>query len=89
MPALEALACGAPLVTTKGSVMEDVVGDAALLVPPGDVRALSGALDMLARGDAGLGLRRARGIAVAERHTWEACAEGHLAVYRSVAPGRR
>jgi glycosyltransferase involved in cell wall biosynthesis len=89
MPALEALACGAPLVTTKGSVMEDVVGDAALLVPPGDVRALSGALDMLARGDAGLALRRARGIAVAERHTWEACAEGHVAVYRSVAPGRR
>ncbi len=49
MPALEALACEAPLVTTKGSVMEDLVGDAALLVPSGDVLALSGALDMLAR----------------------------------------
>ena len=88
MPALEALACGAPLVTTKGSVMEDVVGDAALLVPPGDVRGLSGALDMLARGDAGLSARRARGRAVADRHTWEACAEAHVAVYRSVADRR-
>jgi len=88
MPALEALACGAPLVTTKGSVMEDVVGDAALLVAPGDVRALAGALDMLVRGDSALAVRRARGLAVAARHTWEACAEAHVTVYRSVATRR-
>jgi len=87
MPALEALACGAPLVTTRGSVMEDLVGDTALLVPFADIRALSGALNMLARGDARLADRRARGRAVAARHTWEACAEGHLAVYRSVLRG--
>jgi glycosyltransferase involved in cell wall biosynthesis len=88
MPALEALSCGAPLVTTKGSVMEDVVGEAALLVPRGDIRALSGALDMLARGDSGLTARQARGRAIAARHTWEACAKGHIAVYRSVASPR-
>ncbi len=41
LPALEALACGAPLVTTTGSAMEEVVGDAALLVPPGDVDGLA------------------------------------------------
>ena len=84
MPALEALACGAPLVTTKGSVMEDVVGDAALLVGPGDIRALSGALDMLVRGNSRLASRRARGLAIAARHTWEACAAAHVDVYRSV-----
>ena len=32
LPALEALACGTPLVTTTGSALEEVVGDAALLV---------------------------------------------------------
>ena len=84
MPALEALACDSPLVTTKGSVMEEVVGDAALLVPAGDVEALAGALDMLVRGDARLEGRRARGRIIAARHTWERCAEEHLAVYRSV-----
>jgi glycosyltransferase involved in cell wall biosynthesis len=88
MPALEALSCGAPLVTTKGSVMEDVVGEAALLVPPGDVRALSGALDMVVRGDAALATRQARGRAIAERHTWQACADRHVAVYRSVLSDR-
>lgn len=84
LPALEALACGAPLVTTSGSAMEEVVGEAALLVPPNDVAALAGALDMLVRGDASLAGRRARGVAIASRHTWEACAESHMAVYRSV-----
>ena len=36
LPALEALACGAPLVTTEGTAMAELAGAAALLVPPGD-----------------------------------------------------
>jgi glycosyltransferase involved in cell wall biosynthesis len=87
MPALEALACEAPLVTTKGSVMEEMVGGAALLVPPGDVDALAGALDMLVRGDALLDDRRALGRQMAARHTWAACAEGHLDVYQAAVRG--
>lgn len=85
LPALEALACGAPLVTTAGSVMEEIVAGAALLVEPGDADALAGVLDMLVRGDAALEDRRQRGLAVAARHTWEASAAAHVAVYRSVA----
>ena len=85
LPALEALACGAPLVTTSGSAMEEVAGGAALLVDPGDVDGLAGALDMLVRGDAGLAARRQRGLAVAARHTWEASASAHVAVYRDAA----
>ena len=82
LPALEALACEAPLVTTRDSVMEETVGGAALLVPAGDSEALAGALDMLVRGDAGLRARRLAGRAIAARHTWEASAAGHVAVYR-------
>jgi hypothetical protein len=67
--------------------MEEVVGDAALLVAPGDVAALAGALDMLVRGDARLGGRRERGIAIAAAYTWEACAERHMAVHRSLVDG--
>ena len=84
LPALEALACGAPLVTTTGSAMEEVAEGAALLVPPGDVDALAGALDMLLRGDEALAARRRRGLAVAARYTWAASAAGHAEAYRSV-----
>ena len=87
LPALEALACEAPLVTTKGSVMEEVVGPAALLVPPGDTEGLAGALDMLVRGDARLAGRRALGRAIAAKHTWARCTDAHVEVYRSVVGG--
>lgn len=83
LPVLEALACGAPLVTTAGTVMEELADGAALLVEPGDVDGLAGALDMLVRGDDGLAGRRSRGLEVAARYTWEASVEGHLAAYRA------
>ncbi|MGH9153087.1 MAG: glycosyltransferase family 4 protein, partial [Acidimicrobiales bacterium] len=85
LPALEALACGAPLVTTTGSAMEEMAAGAAMLVGPGDVDGLAGVLDMLVRGDAGVEARRQRGFAVAARHTWEASGRAHAELYRAVA----
>jgi glycosyltransferase involved in cell wall biosynthesis len=83
LPALEALACGAPLVTTTGSAMEEIAGDAALLVAPGDERALADALDALLRDDPGLPARRARGLTRAAGATWDGAADLHVAAYRS------
>jgi glycosyltransferase involved in cell wall biosynthesis len=83
LPALEALACGTPLVTTTGSAMQEVVQGAAVLVAPGDVDGLAGALDLLVRRDDGLPTRRTRGLAVAARHNWAASAAGHLDAYRA------
>lgn len=83
LPVLEALACGAPVVTTAGSAMEEVAAGGALTVASGDVHALAGALDMLVRGDALLSDRREQGMAVAAEHTWDRSAEGHVAAYRA------
>ncbi len=82
LPALEALACGAALVTTTGSAMAEVVGDAALLIDPGDTDALATALGRLLD-DVALGdrLRRA-GPNQAAPYTWAASIERHLAAYR-------
>ena len=89
LPALEALACGTPLVTTTGSAMQEVVQGAAVLVAPGDVDGLAGALDLLVRRDDGLPARRTRGLAVAARHNWAASAAGHLDAYRAaIAQGK-
>ncbi|HEY3239783.1 MAG TPA: glycosyltransferase family 1 protein [Acidimicrobiia bacterium] len=82
LPALEALACGAPLVTTAGSPMEAVAGEAAVVVPAGNAGALAWALRRVLD-DAGVGgrLRRA-GPEAASTYTWEASAKAHLEAYR-------
>jgi glycosyltransferase involved in cell wall biosynthesis len=80
LPALEALACGAPLVTTEGTAMAEMSGAAALLVPPGDVAALAHALAeglVSGRGTE----RRALGLAVAGERTWEASVAAHVEAY--------
>ena len=92
LPALEALACGATLVTTSGTAMEEVAGTAALLVPPGDVGALGEVLDQVLAGaidPATAAARRSEGLAVAAAHTWEASADIHVAAYRTAAHRRR
>jgi glycosyltransferase involved in cell wall biosynthesis len=80
LPALEALACGAPLVTTQGTAMAEVAGEAATLVPPGSVSELADALEgILRQGSADE--RRRQGIGVASRYTWEASVALHLDAY--------
>ena len=84
LPALEAMACGAPLVTTKGSAMEEVTGDGAFLIPPGDPAALAEALEAAILGGPEVDRRRARALETAARYTWDASAADHVDVYRSV-----
>jgi glycosyltransferase involved in cell wall biosynthesis len=85
LPALEAMACGAPVVTTSGSAMEEVAGDAAILVAPGDTVALSGALESVLAGSGPDPDRRQRGLDIAARHTWAASADRHMEAYRRAA----
>ena len=89
LPALEALACGSPLITTSGTAMEEVAGEASVLVEPGDVRGLADALDArLSHSSEATGPevdRRRRGFEIVSGHTWAASAARHLGAYRSAA----
>lgn len=85
LPAGEAMACGVPVVSTTGGALPEVVGDAGLLVPPADHRALARAITSLldnparARELGAAGYRR-----VQEEFTWEKAAEKTVAAYREV-----
>ncbi len=87
LPALEALACGAPLLTTSGTPMADAAGDAALSVPPGDGAALAGALESILAGGPALEAQRERGLERVAPLTWEAAAERHVEAYRLAMHG--
>lgn len=85
VPVLEALACGAPLVTTKDSVMAEVAGEAAVLAAPADPASLATAIEDARSGGVAAEERRAAGLATAVTMTWEASARGHVAAYRLAA----
>lgn len=88
LPALEALACGAPLVTSEGTAMAELTGPAALLVPPGDADALAGALRHALVPGPDADARRRRGLEIAAGYSWARCAEGHLEAYRWACEAR-
>lgn len=89
LPVLEALACGAPVVTTAGSVMEEIAGSAVLTAPARSAEGLAAALAEAMAGGETAAARRARGLEVAAAHSWDAAAAGHERVYREVAEGGR
>ncbi len=83
LPALEALACGAPLVTTAGSVMEEICGPAPWFCDPGDAASLRHAIALVLGSDLEeLGRRRDLGVATAGEFTWAASADRHVEAYR-------
>lgn len=85
LPALEGLACGAPVVTTAGSALGEVVDDAAVLAPAHDVKGLADAIARVLDDPALAARLRAAGPARAASFTWERCAEEHVEAYAHAA----
>lgn len=88
LPAIEAMACGVPLVATTGGALPEVVGRdgvTGLLVAPGDPGALAAAI-LRALDDPALRARigAAGRQRVLERFTWRATAVGTVEQYRQV-----
>ncbi|HUY23005.1 MAG TPA: glycosyltransferase family 4 protein [Acidimicrobiales bacterium] len=93
LPAIEAMACGVPLVATTGGALPEVVGadgETGLLVTPDDAEALAGAIrrilddEVLAERLGTGGRERVLG-----RFTWEATARGTAEQYRAVLDAHR
>jgi glycosyltransferase involved in cell wall biosynthesis len=71
MTALEAMACGTPVLTSRTSSMPEVVGEAALLVDPLDTGAIADAMARLFTDDALVEDLRGRGLARAKLFSWQ------------------
>ncbi|MFK0251522.1 glycosyltransferase family 4 protein [Amycolatopsis azurea] len=84
LPAAEAMACGTPVVATTAGALPEVVGDAGILVPPGDAGALADAINTLL----GDGVRRTelstRSLAAAAKLSWRRTAEKTADHYREI-----
>ena len=85
LPALEAMACGTPVVTSDCSALPEVVGDAAVTVSPRSVRSIAEGLARVLTDQPLAQSLSARGIERSRRFNWEAAATGTVAVYREAA----
>jgi glycosyltransferase involved in cell wall biosynthesis len=78
LPPLEAMACGCPVAASNAAALPEILGDACLYFDPRDPEDIAATvLDALATGKA-LG---ARGLARAQRFSWDECARRHDDVY--------
>jgi glycosyltransferase involved in cell wall biosynthesis len=82
LPVLEAMACGAAVVTSVGGATAEVAGHAAVLVDPLDVGEIAGGIEAAIAGREAL---RPRGIERAREFSWDAAARLTQAVYERAA----
>ncbi|HEY1403119.1 MAG TPA: glycosyltransferase family 1 protein [Pyrinomonadaceae bacterium] len=87
LPPLEAMSCGAPVITSRIPVIMETVGDAARLVEPTNVRELADCIHGLWESEAERRRLSADGIAHAANFTWERTARLTLDVYDEVLQG--
>jgi glycosyltransferase involved in cell wall biosynthesis len=88
LPALEAMACGTPVLAADRGALPEVVGEAGLLVDPTNVDALREGMYNLAVHEHLRASRRAAGLVRARAFTWRRAAEATLGVYRDAGAGR-
>lgn len=87
LPALEAMACGCPVVAAATSSLPEVVGDAGLLVDPDDRAGWRRAMERFAREPHLRESLAQKGLERARLFSWDECARHTLAVYRRALEG--
>ncbi|HEX4713852.1 MAG TPA: glycosyltransferase family 1 protein, partial [Ktedonobacteraceae bacterium] len=87
VPPIEAMACGAPVITSNTSSLPEVVGDAALTIDPHNISELAQAITRLI-GDEKLSEElRQRGYKRAQMYTWPKSAQKMLDIYQRLYNG--
>jgi glycosyltransferase involved in cell wall biosynthesis len=88
LPVLEAMACGAAVITSDRGSLPEVAGGNAILVPPGDIEELAASMERLLDDSALRADLVKRGREHAATFSWRGAAEEHAELYRQVAANR-
>lgn len=82
LPVLEAMACGTPVVTSRGTAVEEVAGGAAVLADPRDENSIA---DGVAEAESRRNELVPLGLARAREFTWDRAADDVEALWRELA----
>lgn len=83
LPVLEAMTAGIPVICSNAGALPEVAGDAAIVVPAGDVLALTEALERVLKDDELCRTMILKGHARALEFSWDTAAAETLDVYRA------
>lgn len=86
LAALEGMAAGVTVIASRVDGLAEVVGDAGVLVPPGDGPALRAALERVSADPALRAQCRVAGPARAEGFSFDRCAEAYARLYAELVP---
>ncbi len=84
-PPLEAMSCGLPVICSDSSSIVEVVGDAGILVSPGDTNGFADNILEVLSNDALMKKLSADSLKRAKKFSWEQTARKTLEVYKSIA----
>jgi len=84
MPVLEAMACGAPVITSKTTALGEVAGDAAVLVSPNDPRELGEAMVRVIHDEGLRATLKEKGLIRVKQFTWQRAAAQTLEMYAAL-----
>ena len=87
LPALEAMACGTPVITSDCSSLPEVGGDAVQYCNPNDIKSIQRAIEKVIKDPSLQEDLRKKGLARAKEFSWEKSAEEYLEVFEIVGFG--
>lgn len=87
LPVLEAMACGAAVLTTRRLALPEVGGDAVAYTEPDDISISAALASLLDDEERRAGLSKAA-IQRAAGFTWDACAQAHVTAYERALGAR-
>ena len=82
IPVMEAMACGTPVLTSRGSCLPEIAGDAAVLVDPYSSDEIAQGIASIVQDPLLRDTLRQKGLARSKEFTWASCADQTLAAYR-------
>jgi len=83
-PALEAMACGTPVIASNRTAIPEIVGDAGILIDPTDTEGFVEGILSILNGESLAKLYSKRGIKRAKMFSWESNAKATMALYESI-----
>lgn len=75
LPAVEAMACGCPVIGSTTGAFEEVVGDAGILIDPTDSSALATGMSVMAKNTKARTRLRKKGARQAKKFSWQSMGE--------------